>query len=222
MDPTPKQIYSAEVRYSKRRHTNCSLPHNNNVTTPTTTYTVLGPDGFAAGKKETISGKTSKLPTWNSDCLVGFEYETVPLSTKVMSLTPQPRRHRDTLQPRVPEPSRRQRVRERASCNFQTFFKIGNNLWMATTTKDLHKGKTTTSTTCLVHPPTTRQLSPTLVFYKIVSVPGPAQAPASTSWAWGSCCWTTPPAPAGPSGSACLPGGGPAGPWRSSPSLGGE
>ena len=50
VDPTPKRIYSAEVRCSKRRHANCSPPTT--TTTPTTTtYTVLGPDGFAAGKK---------------------------------------------------------------------------------------------------------------------------------------------------------------------------
>ncbi len=48
VDPTPKRIYSAEVRYSKRRYTNCSPPTT--TTTPTTTYTVLGTDGFAAGK----------------------------------------------------------------------------------------------------------------------------------------------------------------------------
>ncbi len=29
VDPTLKRIYSAEVRYSKRRHANCSPPKNN-------------------------------------------------------------------------------------------------------------------------------------------------------------------------------------------------
>ncbi len=51
VDPTLKQIYSAEVRYSKRRHANCSPPTTTTTQTTTTTYTVLGPDGFAAGKK---------------------------------------------------------------------------------------------------------------------------------------------------------------------------
>ncbi len=52
VDPTPKGSYSAEVRYSKMRHANCSPPTTTTTpTTPTTTtYTDLGPDGFAEGK----------------------------------------------------------------------------------------------------------------------------------------------------------------------------
>lgn len=46
----------------------------------------------------------------NRLCLTGLEYETLPLSMKVIFLTPQPMRLRASWQPRVPEPKSRQLV----------------------------------------------------------------------------------------------------------------
>lgn len=51
---------------------------------------------------ETFLVESSKV---KSDCLAGFDIETLPLSTKVIFVIPQPTSNLATLHPNVPAPS---------------------------------------------------------------------------------------------------------------------